>query len=167
MNLPLHPIVVHFPIALLILGAVIEIINVFAKKDVLSKFGTMLIVIGVLTGFVAYSTGEAQEEVAEQTFGEGIESIIETHSLFAAISIAIFIGIALIKIIFYYLKKKKGEPAKTTQGIVSVLILVLSIAGIISLAYTGHNGGKIVYGDNNTIINNDNTNIEFNDGDED
>jgi len=149
---PLHPLLVHFPIAILILGAVIEIVNVFTKKESLNKFGTSLIVIGVLSGFVALATGDGAEHFAYQNWGQGLHDQIELHSLFADISMIIFGALAIIKILFRHsiIKWSVLQNKALRGGLATVLIVLLSIAGTASLAITGHLGGKIVYGNHST-----------------
>ena len=68
--MPLHPLVVHFPIALLLVATVIEIVNLFLKKDYLSKTGTVLFVLGVISGFVTLATGDGAEEFAYDNWGK-------------------------------------------------------------------------------------------------
>ncbi|MGG0656281.1 DUF2231 domain-containing protein [Rummeliibacillus pycnus] len=149
--MPLHPSIVHFPIALLVLGAVLEIINTFMKKESLNKFGTFLIIIGVLSGFLALATGDQAEEFAFQNWGRGLHDQVETHSLFADISIIVFSALAVIKLIFKH-KFFKWRPKQIKNGLISTLIVILSVAGIVSLTITGHLGGKIVYEHNPTAV---------------
>lgn len=68
--MPLHPLLVHFPIALLVVGGIIEIVNSVVKKDTLNKMGTFIIVVGVLSGFVALLTGDGAEKFAFQNWEE-------------------------------------------------------------------------------------------------
>ena len=164
--MPLHPLVVHFPIALLILAGVIEIVNVFAKKELLNKFGTLLLVLGVISGFVTLATGDGAEHFAESKWGDAVESQIEPHENFADISMIIYSVLTVIKILFRHniFKFSFLQSKALRGGIMSVLIVLLSLGGIASLAVTGHLGGKIVY------ENNSNTTVDYSnssDGDSD
>ncbi|WP_146547971.1 DUF2231 domain-containing protein [Rummeliibacillus suwonensis] len=142
--MPLHPSIVHFPIALLVLGAVIEIVNCFVKKDTLNRFGTLLIVIGVISGFVALLTGEGAEKFAFQNWGHSLHDQVEMHAFFADVSIILFSIVAVIKLVFKH-TLFKWRPKRIKDGLVSIIIVILCVAGIASLATTGHLGGKIVY----------------------
>ncbi|MFJ8262507.1 DUF2231 domain-containing protein [Rummeliibacillus sp. NPDC094406] len=150
--MPLHPLIVHFPIAILILGAVIEIVNVFTKKETLNRFGTLLIIIGVLSGFVALATGDGAEHFAYQNWGRGLHDQIELHSLLADVSMFTFGALAIVKILFRHsiFKWNVLQSKALKGGFATVLIILLSIAGTVSLAVTGHLGGKIVYGNHST-----------------
>ncbi|MGX9135628.1 DUF2231 domain-containing protein [Rummeliibacillus sp. JY-2-4R] len=153
--MPLHPSIVHFPIALLILGAVIEIINIAVKKEMLNKLGTFLIVIGVLSGFAALASGDGAEHFAYNHLGRGIHNQIETHSFFATISMILFSVLAVIKLVFKH-SMIKWRPKFVKDWFLATLIVILSIAGIASLATTGHLGGKIVYENQQTTATNTN-----------
>ena len=168
--MPLHPLVVHFPIALLILAGVIEIVNVFMKKDTLNKFGTLLLILGVISGFVTLATGDGAEHFAESKWGDVVEGIIEPHETFADISMIIFSALTVIKILFRHniFKFSFLQGKALRGGIASVLIVLLSLGGIAALAETGHLGGKIVYenNSNNSSTPVDNTNASDEDADE-
>ncbi|WP_391207090.1 DUF2231 domain-containing protein [Psychrobacillus sp. L4] len=153
--MPLHPLIVHFPIALLVLGGIIEIVNVFLKSDFWNKVGTVLIIIGVITGVFSLLTGDGAESFAFDHWGRSVHDIIELHSLLANISVIIFGLLAVIKILFKHPNTKfqilKNIPVR--KGLITALVVLLSIAGIATLATTGHLGGKIVY-ENQTITTN-------------
>ncbi len=153
--MPLHPSIVHFPIALLVLGAVVEIINLAMKKDTLNKIGTFLLVIGVLSGFAVLASGDGAERFAYNNLGRGVHNQIETHSFFASISMILFSVLAVIKLVFKH-SLIKWRPKFLKSGLISALIVLLSIAGIASLATTGHLGGKIVYENQHTAVTNTN-----------
>ena len=152
--MPLHPLIVHFPIALLVLGGIIEIVNVLLKSDFWNKVGTFLIIIGVITGVFSLLTGDGAEGFAFEHWGRSLHDTVELHSLLANISVIIFGLLAVIKILFKH-PNTKIHIFKNMTGrkeLITVLIVVLSIAGITTLATTGHLGGKIVY-ENQTITN--------------
>ncbi|RPJ95873.1 hypothetical protein CW357_08330 [Rummeliibacillus sp. TYF005] len=164
--MPLHPLVVHFPIALLILAGVIEIVNVFMKKELLNKFGTLLLILGLISGFVALATEDGAEHFAESKWGDAVKSQIEPHENFADISMIIFSVLTVIKILFRHnIFKFSFLQSKVLRGgITSVLIVLLSLGGIAALAVTGHLGGKIVYENNsNTSVDYSNSLDEYSD----
>lgn len=145
--MPLHPLIVHFPIALLIVGALIEFVNVFMKKDFLNKAGTMLIVIGVLSGIVTLLSGEGAEEFAFDHWGNGVHDTVELHSFLAYLSVILFGLVAAIKILWRhdFFNFKILKHSFFSKRLVTTLIVILCIFGVTSLAITGHLGGKIVY----------------------
>lgn len=58
----------------------------------------------------------------------------------------------MIKLVFKH-TILKWKPKKIKNGLVSIVLVILCIAGIASMATTGHLGGKIVYENNMTVGN--------------
>jgi uncharacterized membrane protein len=55
----LHPMIVHFPIALIIVGFFADVVYLFFKDEkCLSKAGFYLMVLGALAAIAAWSTGQ-------------------------------------------------------------------------------------------------------------
>ena len=61
----LHPQIVHFPIALLILYSIFEILGILLKKDFLQKSAYLLLGLGVLVSVAAVLTGNQAGASAE------------------------------------------------------------------------------------------------------
>lgn len=155
--MPLHPLVVHFPIALLLTATVIEIVNLFLKKDYLGKTSTILFVVGVVTGIGAFLTGDPAEEFAERKWGEAIEATVELHETMALVSLIIFGVVAALKLF--------GQKLKLNVQVIVVLAVLLGIVGSGTLAYTGHLGGKMVY-ESDQVSSATHTNLPTGDSDE-
>ncbi|MBB5180022.1 putative membrane protein [Planomicrobium koreense] len=144
---PLHPILVHFPIALISLGIVTQFLALW-KKDFFNKVTFLLLSTGFVMGIFSYLSGEAAEEFAENRWGEGIETYLEPHETYALATL-IIIGVVLaLKVLAHYKKIPFVLP----------IVLILCIAGGTTLTLTGHYGGKMVYEQ-------DPTNVQINDGD--
>ncbi|MCP1145034.1 DUF2231 domain-containing protein [Lysinibacillus endophyticus] len=145
--MPLHPLVVHFPIALLFVAAIIEVVNVFVKKETLNKFGTLLMIIGIVTGVGSYLSGENAEHFAKNAWGKSVHETIELHEFYAGLSLLVFFILLLLKLIFKHsiLKEIKWSKGAIIKGVSSILIVLLCIFGITALIITGHLGGKVVY----------------------
>lgn len=143
---PLHPVLVHFPIALLTLGIVTQFLALW-KKDFFDKVTFLLFSTGFVMGIFSYLSGEEAEEFAENTWGEGIETYLEPHETYALATLIIFGVVLALKVLNYYKKLPFVLP----------IILILCIAGGTTLTLTGHYGGKMVYEQ-------DPTNVQINDG---
>ena len=147
-SLPLHPVLVHFPIALITLGIITQFLALW-KKDFFDKVTLLLLSIGFVMGIFSYLTGEEAEEFAERTWGEGIEAYLEPHETYALATLIIIGVVIALKVINHYKKIPFVLP----------IILLLCIAGAFTLTLTGHYGGKMVYEQ-------DPTNIQVDDGDD-
>jgi len=129
-----HPMLVHFPIALLITGFLFDVTSViFSKEKCLSKSGFYLMILGTLGCIAAYFSGEYYTD--EMTGAAGI--LKEEHEFFSKITMYGMIILSTARIWLIILKKK--------EIIWKWIILLLYLAGIILVGYTGFLGGKLVY----------------------
>lgn len=129
----IHPMIVHFPIALLITSVLFELLGRALHTNALREGALWLLALGLGSGVVAYLTGELAEEAAENA---GIpEVLIETHETLALVTLIIF-GILLV---WRFMFRKD-----LTDQALGVYFLV-AVFGLGTLAATGHFGGDLVY----------------------
>ncbi|MCD7034774.1 hypothetical protein LRR81_11015 [Metabacillus sp. GX 13764] len=131
---PIHPILVHFPIAFLTFGVIAQFLALW-KPDYFNKTAMLLLSLGWVTAFVSYLTGDGAEHFAEKTKGDAIEPLVHTHELFAKITLVIFAIVILLKIFGRF---KKGS-------FLVPVILILCLLGAGSLTMTGYYGGEMVF----------------------
>ncbi len=131
---PLHPLLVHFPIALLFLGVLVQFLSLW-KENYFEKIAFFLLSSGFILGIVAYISGDGGEEYAIDHWGRGVRSIIHTHETYALITLFIFGAVVALKVL------RMIKP----MSFIKPLVLVLCLGGIITLSLTGHYGGKVVY----------------------
>lgn len=138
--MPLHPAVVHIPIALAALIPLAILGTAFIKNVETAHPLWIAITLAatLLTGssFVALETGEQDEEIVENVVSESlIEGHEEAAETFAYATIVLAI-LALLTTI-----------ALSTKFRVPLIALTLIMSGVIGyLGYeTGHRGGKLVY----------------------
>lgn len=89
----LHPIAVHFPIALLVLYSLMEIVSLFTRvrnNKVVRYIKLFLLLTGRLGLQASLSTGEAAADA-----GNGVKGILERHETFAGLSNTLY-GIVTI-----------------------------------------------------------------------
>lgn len=153
----LHPVMVHFPIGLLTVYALLELIPfrttwtdprwIFAKRTLLF-FGTAAVI-------VAATTGEARggENIAPGT-------ALAMHELMGTITKSIFLVIAGSQLVLVSTRwiirlVSKREWMHVIWKIlerISIIIalrpviVLLAVAGLVSLTITGALGGGMVYG---------------------
>ncbi|MDE2030923.1 MAG: hypothetical protein KGI58_01535 [Patescibacteria group bacterium] len=157
----IHPIFVHFPIALMTLYAIAELIRHKKLADTVYWFHVkaILVITGTLTAFLALSTGDD----AEHLLKADLRPLINMHANFAAASTLIFGFIALIYLIVWIKKSELdqqlsksliGDMWKSISNIAnyilktSTIMIVLALIGLIAITITGGLGGAIVYGPN-------------------
>jgi uncharacterized membrane protein len=129
-----HPMLVHFPIALVAFGFLAELVWVFYKKEVcLSKFGFYLLLFGTLSAIAAWFTGNFFTAEMSGSAGE----IKETHELFAWLTLGSLILALGLRIM---LKVKNAEESNLKW-----LAFALYGLAAIFVSITGFFGGTLVY----------------------
>ncbi len=127
--------IVHFPIALIIVGFIADVVSLFFKKEsCLSKTGFYLMVLGALGAIAAWSTGHL---FAAQPSEGAIMSVFEKHETGGLITMILIVIGAIFRI---WLVVKKKEETKLKWVSFSLYFLALT-----AIAFTGFMGGKMVY----------------------
>lgn len=130
----LHPMVVHFPIALILIGFLFDLISLFYKKEAgLSMVGFYLLILGTLSALVAILSGTLFTSEMSGTAG----NIKETHELFAWITV---INLILLSAYRIYIKVKAREGITTNR----ISFTWYGVAAV-CVAITGFYGGTLVY----------------------
>ena len=129
-----HPILVHFPIALVTLGFVVELISLFIKKEVcLPKIGFYLLIVGTLFAIITLLSGLFFTREMSGSAGE----IKETHELFAWITVGLLMITSVLKIIL--------QTRKIRNPVLKRISFVLYALATVSVGTTGFFGGILVY----------------------
>lgn len=130
---PLHPMIVHFPIALLLTSVLFDAASHFFKRESLRDSALWLLVLGLIGGIAASIAGDFAEEAAEKA---GIaESLIETHESLAFVTMGIF-GVLLLWRVFL---------RNQFSGRLLAIYLLVATIGVGTLSATGYYGGDLVY----------------------
>jgi uncharacterized membrane protein len=131
----LHPMVVHFPIALILVGFLAEVASLFFKKEkCFSRTGFYLLILGALSAIVAWSTGQLFTD--EPTQGAA-EKIFNQHETWALITFILVIVGAVFRT-FLVIGKKEETQLKWVA-------FALYFLAFVAVSYTGFLGGTMVY----------------------
>ncbi len=153
----LHPILVHFPIALLTLYAVLEILPLsrWYRKLPWQALLTVLVICGELGALAALIAGEYAEE---KIIDPAMRNIVEVHSTFAYATAIIFGLLAVLRLRTWIRTEHSdflsaGYPkVVVASDLVSNLLLsapfriMLVLAGLAAVTITGALGASMVYG---------------------
>ena len=136
---PLHPVIVHFPIALALLIPVFSILGIFAiRSDLLPRrvwWGVVLLQ-ALLAGsaWLATETGENEEERVERVLEH---DLIHEHEE-AAERLLLLAAIGLVPVGLGLWAGRRGAIGR----LLHVLLALVVVAAAIS---TGRLGGELVY----------------------
>jgi len=143
----LHPLVIHFPIALLLVTPLFIVAGIVMNPQKGRPFlvaALALMILGTVGTMVAVLTGEAAAEVAHRS--AGVSAVLERHQELAEITRDIF---GLLSVIFaailFVPRLLKRETTTAAARILPLAFLVFYGAGTVVLVNTAHNGGRLVH----------------------
>jgi uncharacterized membrane protein len=136
-----HPMLVHFPIVLLITACSLDIIVLLIKKDLANRQCLPLValsalLLGALSAGIAAIFGDiALDKAISLGFPRGP---LETHETLALITIAVFSVHCLLRLLALW----RRIPLRGRIGWVSALP---GMVGVVLLIFTAYYGGELVY----------------------
>ena len=131
----LHPMIVHFPVALITVGFIAEVVSLFFKSErCLSKTGFYLMVLGTLAAIAAWSTGQLFTSHPSQ--GE-IVRVFEKHETGAFITMILMVICSFFRIWLVVQKKEETRLKWIAFG--------FYLLGFAAVTFTGFMGGTMVY----------------------
>ena len=99
----LHPMIVHFPIALLIIGFLSDLAGLILKRNFFTQAGFYLLILGALGITAAYLSGlNAGAGVSEEGL---LKQALETHQGAAVLTFWLVLAAALTRITVVYAEK--------------------------------------------------------------
>ncbi|MGG1550468.1 DUF2231 domain-containing protein [Paenibacillus ferrarius] len=123
-----HFIFTHVPIALLIFSFVFDVLALIFRKNEWHAAGMLCLVVGALGAIASVLTGPNSPNPG-----------VGAHEKFAQITMLLSIVLAVVRVGF--LVWKKLELGR------NVIYLIMSLAVVVLVSYTGHLGGKMVHRD--------------------
>ena len=128
-----HPMLVHFPIAIITVGFLFDLISMVLKKDQwLSKTAYWLEIIGMVGAVFAYGSGYFFTSPMEGEAG----IMRDKHEFYATATLISIIMATLIRIVVAYLNKEATN--------LKYLSLVLFFISFVLVSITGYLGGTLV-----------------------
>jgi uncharacterized membrane protein len=136
---PLHPAVVHFPIALLLLGAAVAVLAIFVRRWHFPLFAAVLLSLGAIGAVAATVTGEEEEEKVEHAIPSA-EPLLEEHAEWGERARNAGIVAALLAVLAAIAANKP-----VGGRMLSVLTACAALVAGYCVAQAGHFGGELVY----------------------
>ncbi|MFP5386103.1 MAG: DUF2231 domain-containing protein [Bacteriovoracia bacterium] len=140
MQVPIHPLIVHFPMVLtFVLPVLILVFAYMIKTNKMTPKG-WLIIIGmqlavVISGYVSLETGETEEHRVEKVVSK---KLIHEHEEAAEIFVGASVVALVLSIGAFFLRKELGFRVQMIVALITVLAAYLAYR-------TGVLGGELVY----------------------
>lgn len=126
----LHPILVHFPIALLFASVALDLVGYTFRIVNLTRAGFYLLVLGVAGAGVAAMVGPDHA-----TGSSMADALLIAHQNFALLTVAL--GVSLLLVRFF--------AAEGIENPWTLLYFLVALAMLVALALTGYYGGELTY----------------------
>ena len=129
----LHPLVVHFPIMLIILAAAFQLVSLFVFRREMSWVVVVLSALGVVGAYLAtypfhpHTTG----------LTENAQRLLVEHELYASYTLWLAAAGFVLKSVSQFLLGRRWW----SEGVVTVVLLGAAVA----VAVTGHHGAELVH----------------------
>jgi uncharacterized membrane protein len=134
----IHPMIVHFPIAIILLAVLMDFLNFFLPDSWWDDLkSTILYGFGALSAIAAYYTGSW---AADSLFISGeVQNVLNNHADWALWTVWFFGLYALLRIGFHWYQKMDQQTIK-------IGLFVIALPGVFFLYETGDHGAKMVFG---------------------
>lgn len=132
----LHPQVVHFVVALLIVGVGLRVLSLLGRWTWMCPAAAALILGGTMASVVAVKSGDDAHGPAERV--PGARSAVVEHEEWGERTRNIFLLVAAIELVALALADRRRRTAHA-------LTAVLGLGGLYAVYETGEHGGELVY----------------------
>lgn len=130
-----HPALTHFPIALLLVGFLFDVLSAILKKDSLRVSGWWCLLVGGVSLLAATASGIYAENTAGHNDASHI--IMDRHKQLAYISTALF-GILVV---WRGLRKNRLFQSMSQLA----MYYTIGVLAVGTMVYGAHLGGRLVY----------------------
>jgi uncharacterized membrane protein len=136
-----HPQIVHFVIALLIVGVAMRIVSLTGRLRFTSPAATTLILIGTVAAWLAVRSGTDAHGPVERI--PGARAAVMLHEEHAKAALNVFLIVAAAELIALAMSRKESV-ARHSRWVFAASALV-GVYGCFQLYETGEHGGELVY----------------------
>lgn len=143
----LHPMIIHFPIALLLVAPVFILIAAMLPPPKGRPFmASALVLLGMGTAslFFAVPTGEAAAKFLDHS-GDAARELLQVHQSLAFETRGIFVMLLVLYISIMLVPKVLHRDGRLFSTVLPLAFLLLYSAGAVVLVNTAHEGGRLVH----------------------
>ncbi|WKK77013.2 DUF2231 domain-containing protein [Marivirga salinae] len=153
----IHLLINHLPVFGSILGGFVLAHGIWTKSNPTKIAAYNVFIISAIGGVIAFLTGEAAEETAENIQGVA-KNMIDQHEDFAVFALVSLIVLGVASILGILMTLKKSNLTRK----IAFVILLISLISFGLVARTGYLGGQIRHTElsNDTSILFENSEVE-------
>ncbi len=136
----IHPQVVHFVVALIIVGVLFRLLSLVARMSWLSPAALALVTLGTLASLVAVRSGEDAHGPVERV--PGARAAVVDHEEWAERARNVFLILLAVEAVAATLTARKASGARAAQ-------VAAALAGVVAIGVlyrAADLGGRLVYG---------------------
>jgi uncharacterized membrane protein len=134
-----HPVIVHFAIALLIVGVVFRWLSLTGRAPFAGPAAATLLIAGAIVAVLAVRSGLDAHGPVERI--PGVRQAVQDHEEAGEWARNVFLVVALFEIVALAARRKRINLARVALW----LSAVVGIAGIAAIYKTAKKGGDLVY----------------------
>ena len=143
----LHPVIIHFPMVLLLLSPVLLLIGATLSPHKSRPYlimALLALLLGTASLFVATSSGEAVGELTDK--GGAVKMMLESHKELASDTKVIFSMFSAILLGIVVLPRAlHRQKTRLYSTLLPIAFLALYSVGILYLDNTAHEGGRLAH----------------------
>ena len=134
----IHPLFVHFPLALLSTGLFFDFLGLTLRKESFRNAGWWCQAFGILAVIAAATTGlMAEESLDHSTHNDQVHETLELHETLMLISAGLFAALFVWRAI-----RKSALPSRLP---LVALYFAIGAAASGTMFFGAHQGGRLVY----------------------
>jgi uncharacterized membrane protein len=140
-----HPIVVHVPIALVLVVPVLVVLALLVRahrRPLLAAAASLMCIAGG-GAVLAASSGEAGERHAERV--PGAETVLHQHEELGESAEVFVLGLAAALVVIAALAWWGGDAARRAVVGMTLVYLIAHAVGALCVANAAHQGGRLVH----------------------
>ena len=134
-----HPQVVHFAVALLVIGVIFRLLWFTGRLAFTGPAATALIVMGTVAAVMAVQSGNDAHGPVERI--PGVRPAVVEHEEWGIRARNIFLGVAALELLALALARRMPQPAR----VLAMGAAAIGVVGLGAIYEAGEHGGELVY----------------------
>ncbi len=131
-----HPQVVHFVVALLVVGVPLRVVGILSKRSWMDAAAVTLLILGTLASVAAVRSGDDAHGPVERL--PGARPMVEDHEHWGERTRNIFLAVTGIELLALVTSDPRRRMIRAASA-------AIGLGGLFAVYQTGELGGKIVY----------------------